>query len=145
MMSLVPPDAQQLSQLMSQATAPAFVLGAVAGFVSILLGRMTTVIDRIRSLNEIADDDTTRAQLKSDIPRLRQRAKLLNSAVHLALASGIFTSLLLVVGFLSAFLHLQHEYGAGALFLISIALLAGALFRFGQEVRIGLSESDHYR
>ena len=144
-MSLVPPDAQQLSQLMSQATAPAFVLGAVAGFVSILLGRMTAVIDRIRSLNEIADDDTTRAQLKSDIPRLRQRAKLLNSAVHLALASGIFTSLLLVVGFLSAFLHLQHEYGAGALFLISIALLAGALFRFGQEVRIGLSESDHYR
>ena len=43
MMSLVPPDAQQLSQLMSQATAPAFVLGAVAGFVSILLGRMTAV------------------------------------------------------------------------------------------------------
>ena len=141
----VPPDAEQISRLMLQATAPAFVLGAVAGFVSILLGRMTAVIDRIRSLNEIADDDTTRAQLKSDIPRLRQRAKLLNSAVHLALASGIFTSLLLVVGFLSAFLHLQHEYGAGALFLISIALLAGALFRFGQEVRIGLSESDHYR
>ena len=145
MTSVVPPDAQQLSQVMLQATAPAFVLGAVAGFVSILLGRMTTVIDRIRSLNEIADDDTTRAHLKSDIPRLRQRAKFLNSAVHLALASGICTSLLLVVGFLTAFLHLQHEYGAAVLFLISIALLAGVLFRFGQEVRIGLSEADHYR
>src|SRR5215813_147505 len=116
MMSLVPPDAQQLSQLMSQATAPAFVLGAVAGFVSILLGRMTAVIDRIRSLNEIADEDRTRARLKSDIPRLRQRAKLLNSAIQLALASGICTSLLLVVGFASAFLSLQHEYGAGVLF-----------------------------
>ena len=44
------PDVRQLSQVMSQATAPAFVLGAVAGFVSILLGRMTTVLDRIRSL-----------------------------------------------------------------------------------------------
>jgi hypothetical protein len=42
---------------MSQATALAFVLGAVAGFVSILLGRMTTVLDRIRSLNEIAVND----------------------------------------------------------------------------------------
>jgi len=142
---LSPPDAQQFSQVMSQATAPAFVLGAVAGFVSILLGRMTAVIDRIRSLNEIADEDTTRARLKSDIPRLRRRTKLLNSATHLALASGICTSLLLVVGFLTAFLHLQHEYGAAVLFLISIALLAGALFRFGQEVRIGLSEADHYR
>jgi len=144
-MSLVPPDAQQLSQVMSQATAPAFVLGAVAGFVSILLGRMTAVIDRIRTLNEIAHEDTTRARLKSDIPRLRQRAKLLNSAIQLALASGICTSLLLVVGFASAFLHLQHEYGAGILFLLALGLLAGALFRFGQEVRIGLSESDHYR
>ena len=142
---IVPPDAQQLSQVMSQATAPAFVLGAVAGFVSILLGRMTAVIDRIRSLNEIADEDTTRARLKSDIPRLRQRAKLLNSATQLALADGICTSLLLVVGFASAFLHLQHEYGAGFLFLLALGLMAVALFRFGQEVRIGLSESDHYR
>ena len=49
-MDLVP-DVQQLSQVMSQATAPAFVLGTVAGFVSILLGRMTTIVDRIRSLN----------------------------------------------------------------------------------------------
>ena len=49
------PDTGQLSQVMAQATAPAFILGAVAGFVSILLGRMTSVIDRIRSLNEIAD------------------------------------------------------------------------------------------
>ena len=143
-MDLVP-DVQQLSQLMSQATAPAFVLGAVAGVVSILLGRMTTVIDRIRSLNEIADSDTTRAHLKSDIPRLQRRAKLLNSVTHLELASGMCTSLLLVVGFGSAFLKVHHEYGAGLLFLLAVALPGGSLFRFGQEVRIGLSEADHYR
>ena len=109
------PDVGQLSQVMSQATAPAFVLGAVAGFVSILLGRMTTVLDRIRSLNEIAEDDRARAHLKSDIPRLQRRASLLNSAVRLALLSGMCTALLLVVGFASAFLKLQHEYGAAVL------------------------------
>jgi hypothetical protein len=139
------PDAGQLSQVMSQATAPAFVLGAVAAFVSVLLGRMTNVLDRIRSLNEIADDDTARAYLKSDIPRLRRRARLLNSATHLALTSGICTSLLLVVGFATAYLKVRHEYGAGVLFAVAISLLGGALFRFGQEVRMGLSESDHYR
>ena len=139
------PDTAQLSQVMAQATAPAFILGAVAGFVSILLGRMTGVIDRIRNLNEIADGDSVRARLKSDIPRLRRRAKLLNSATHLALVSGMCTSLLLVVGFASAFFRLQHEYGAGILFALAVALLGGALFRFSQEVRIGLSEGDHYR
>jgi Protein of unknown function (DUF2721) len=143
-MDLVP-DAQQLARVMSQATAPAFVLGAVAGFVSILLGRMTTILDRIRSLNEITDDDAARAFLKSDIPRLRRRAKLLNDATRLALASGMCTALLLVVGFLTAFLRLGHEYGAAVLFVIAVGLLAGALFKFTQEVRIGLSEADHHR
>ena len=47
----VVPDAGQLSQVMAQSTGPAFNLGAVAGFTSILLGRMTNVLDRIRSLN----------------------------------------------------------------------------------------------
>jgi hypothetical protein len=139
------PDTSQLSQVMVQATAPAFVLGAVAGFVSILLGRTTSVIDRIRSLNEIADGDTARAHLKSDIPRLRRRVKLLNSATRLALVSGMCTSVLLVVGFASAFFRPQHEYAAGILFALAVALLGGSLFRFSQEVRIGLSEVDHYR
>jgi hypothetical protein len=143
-MDLVP-DAGQLSQVMSQATGPAFVLGAVAAFIAVLLSRMTVVIDRIRSLNEIADNDTARAHLKSDIPRLRKRAKLLNSATHLALLSGICTSLLLVVGFVSAFFRLRHEYGAGFLFAAAIGLLGGSLFRFAQEVRMGLSEADHFR
>jgi hypothetical protein len=97
----VVPYTGQLSQVMSQATAPTFVLGAVAACVAVLLNRMTSVIERIRSLNEIADGDTARAHLKSDIPRLRQRAKLLNSATHLALLSGMCTALLLVVEFAS--------------------------------------------
>ena len=65
------PDAIQLSHVISEATAPAFVLGAVAGFVSILVGRLTSVIER-----DIADDEDSRAHLKSDLPRLRRRAGL---------------------------------------------------------------------
>jgi hypothetical protein len=53
--------------------------------------------------------------------------------------------LLLIVGFASAFFGLRHEYGAGVLFAVAVALLGGSLFRFGQEVRMGLNEADHYR
>ena len=139
------PDAGQLSHVMSQSTAPAFVLGAVAAFIAILLSRMTNVIDRIRSLNEIAADDAVRARLKSDIPRLRKRVRLLNSATYLALVSGMCTSLLMVVGFASAFFGFRHEYGAGLLFALAVGLLGGSIFRFGQEVKMGLSEADHYK
>jgi hypothetical protein len=139
------PDADQLSHAMSESTGPAFVLGAVAAFIAVLLGRMATVLDRIRSLNEIADNDSARAHLKSDIPRMRKRAKLLNSATHLALVSGMCTALLLVVGFASAFLRLRHEYGAGLLFAVAVCLLGTSLYKFAQEVRMGLNEADHYR
>jgi hypothetical protein len=139
------PTVVQLSHVISEATAPAFVLGAVAGFVSILLGQLTSVVERIRSLHDISDNDGSRAHLKLDIPRLRRRAALLNSATRLALASGICTSLLLVVAFGAALIGMQHAYGAAVLFVLAVALLGASLFKFGQEVAIGLSEADHYR
>jgi hypothetical protein len=97
------PDAVQLSHVISEATAPAFVLGAVAGFVSILVARLTSVVERIRHLNDIAEDEQSRAHLKSDLPRLRRRAGLLNNATRFALASGVCTTLSLAVGLSWAF------------------------------------------
>jgi len=63
----------------------------------------------------------------------------------MALASGFCTSLLLLVGFVSAFFRLQHIYGAAFLFTLAVGLLGGSLFRFAQEVITGLSEADHYQ
>jgi hypothetical protein len=51
----------------------------------------------------------------------------------------------LAVGFASAFLRLQHVYGAGTLFFVAVVLVGASLFRFGQEVKIGVNEADHYR
>lgn len=142
---VTPPTAEHIAQVMSQATAPAFVLGAVAGFSSVLLSRMTSLIERIRSLNEIADEDAARGHLKSDIARLRRRVELLRSAAQLALSSGVSVSLLLIIGFLCAFLDLQHEYGAGALFIVTLGLLGTSLFKLGREVRLALTEAELYR
>ena len=45
----------QLSQVIAHATAPSFLLGAVSGFVAVLMGRMNGIIERIRTLNAIPD------------------------------------------------------------------------------------------
>ena len=55
------PDLDHLTQVISHATAPAFLLGAVAGFLSILVTRLERTIDRHR---------VVRARLKD---RLRQK------------------------------------------------------------------------
>ena len=90
-------NVEQLSTIITHAVAPAFLLGAVAALVSILITRMTGITDRIRDLNQIADDDTARIWLRADIARLKRREKLLNQALQLAVASGICITFLLFV------------------------------------------------
>jgi hypothetical protein len=137
-------DLTQLAQVISHATAPAFLLGAVAGFVSILVTRMSGIIDRSRSLNMIADEDTPRTHLKSDIPRLKHRARLVNDAIYLAVGSGICTTVLVILAFASVFVGIRHELLVGVLFVVALALLGAALFTFAREVRIALNDLDHY-
>jgi hypothetical protein len=130
--------------MIAHAIAPAFLLGAVAALVSILVTRVTGVTDRIRNLNQITEDNIARLWLKDDIPRLKRREKLLTSAIWFAVTAGIFITILLLVGFVSAFLGLRHEPGAVALFLLSLCLLTASLFRFLQEIAISLSDADHH-
>ena len=137
-------DLDHLSQIISHATAPAFLLGAVAGFISILIARLNGIIDRVRNLNLIAEDESPRARLKADIPRLKRRASLLNTGIRFALASGICTTLLVVLAFGSGFAGLRHEPVTAALFMVSLGLLGAALFSFAREVWIGLDEFDHH-
>jgi hypothetical protein len=47
----------QLSQVIAQVTAPAFLLGAVAAFISVLIARMNRIVDRSQALNAITDDN----------------------------------------------------------------------------------------
>jgi hypothetical protein len=70
---------------------------------------------------------------------------LLRDAAHLALFSGMCVGLLLIVGFACAYLRLENLYGAAPVFVLGVALLVTALFKFSQEVRIGLSEVDRHR
>ncbi len=138
------PSVSQLSQVISQAIAPAFLLGALAAFISLLILRMNRVVDRSQSLNAIGDTDAARARLKADLPRLKQRAVLLNRAILYASISAIFATLLVLVAFVSAFFGIEHERGIAVLFIINLGFFATALINLARETRIALHEFDYY-
>ena len=137
------PDANQLTSIFSQALAPAFLLGAVAGFVSLLMRRLHGVVERLVSLTKIAGSGTPQADVIHEIPYLKRRAVLLNTAAYLALSAGIATTLLLV-SFAAAVFKLHHIYGGALLFALANGLLMVSLFKFAQEVRVELSEIRQY-
>jgi hypothetical protein len=138
------PSVGQLSQVITQAIAPAFLLGALAAFISLLIVRMNRVVDRSQALNAIGDGDPARSRLKADIPRLKQRAMLLNNAILFATVSAIFATLLVMLAFVSAFFNIEHERGVAALFVVTLGFFTAALINLARETRIALHEFDYY-
>jgi hypothetical protein len=140
----VTPSVSQLSQVISQAAAPAFLLGALAAFIAVLISRLNRIVDRTVVLNGIPDDDSVRTRLKADLPRLMRRAAMMNRAIFWAVVASIALTLLVIVAFVTAFLQLQHERGVALFFMISLGAFTVSLVDFAREVRIALSEYDHY-
>src|SRR3978361_234651 len=136
------PSVSQLSQVISQAAAPAFLLGALAAFIAVLITRLNRIVDRTIALNAIADDDVVKSRLKADLPRLLRRAQMINRAVFWAVISSIAITSLVIVAFISAFFQIQHERGVAVLFIVSLTAFTVALVDFAREVRIALSEYD---
>ncbi len=134
----------ELSKVISQATAPAFLLGAVAAFVSVLIGRLNRIVDRSNTLDAIEDSDPTKRQLKEAIPRLRRRAMLISRAIQYAVIAGISTTLLVIVAFVATALGLNQAYGAALLFVFALGFFAAALICLWLEVRIAVGGLDGF-
>src|SRR5215472_16602347 len=77
----ITPDATKLSEIFSHAIAPTFFLGAIAGFISLMASRLSAVMQRVQTLNAIAENDPARAHLKGDLARLKRRARNLNGRI----------------------------------------------------------------
>ena len=134
----------QLSQVISLAAAPGFILAALAAFTSLLIARQNRIVDRTIVLNGISDDDPVKSRLKADLPRLLRRAAMMNRAILWALISSIAITVLVVVAFASALLHIQHEVGVAILFIVALVAFTISLVEFAREVRIALNELDHH-
>lgn len=134
----------QLSNVISHVIAPSFLLGAVAGFISILCGRLAGVLDRLRFLNALDEEKTRSSNLKQDIPRLRRRAAVINNAIFFAVASGVVATILIILAFAFALIRTNHIWVMAVLFMISLLMLFFSLLLFSYEVHIGLSEFDHH-
>ena len=126
-------DIDQLSQAISHATAPAFLLGAVAGFLSILIARLERVADKMRALrsSDAALDPT--GEIAASFMR---RMELLSRAIYFAVLSALVTAALLIGAFLAALVGIGHGQLVAAMFVAALALLMAALVELTREMRV---------
>jgi hypothetical protein len=143
-MAVEPGSLDQLSQVISHAIAPAFLLGAVAAFISMLSSRIDVVLGRIRGLNAIPADDPDRAHLKQDIARLSRRLHLLHRALLFAVAAGVVTTVLMIVSFALAVLGFQHVWSVAILFIVALTLFCVSVVTVGLDGLIAVHKLDHF-
>ena len=138
------PSVGQLSHVIAQAMAPAFLLGAFAALIAIMVARLNRIIDKTVALNSISNEDTASSRLKAHIPLLARRAAMMQRAIFWAVISSIATTVLVIVAFVSAFLHVAHERGVALLFIAALGTFTVSLVDFAREIRMSLHELDHY-
>ena len=126
-------DIDQLSQAISHATAPAFMLGAVAGFLSILIARLERVADKNRALRTSDPNVDPTGELAAAFAR---RMELLNRAIYFAVLSALITAGLLIGAFLAALLGIGHGQIVAAMFAAALALLMASLVELTREMRV---------
>jgi hypothetical protein len=138
------PDVERLTRIFQQATAPTFLLGAVAGFVSLMYARLNHIVEQIHmiDLGELGDPDHPRVVAHREI--LRRRAGLLSKGILASLYGAICTTLVLAILFATEILGLRYALFAPTLFAIATIALGIGLVRFIQEARIGVKEAEEF-
>ena len=132
-------DIDHLSAAISHATAPAFMLGAVAGFLSVLIGRMERIVDRNRALQS-GDGDGIDPSLKDAITRsFARRMQLLSRAIYYAVLSALITAALLIGAFLAALFGFSHGGLMAVMFVVALALLVISLVELAREIRVHMA------
>lgn len=133
-------DIDQLSLAISHATAPAFMLGAVAGFLSILIARLERVADKIRALRSadaaVADPSGAIAASYS------RRMALLSRAIYFAVLSALITAAFLIGAFIAALEAVDHARMVAVMFAVSLGLLIAALVELTREIRVYMANMD---
>jgi hypothetical protein len=129
---------EELSRIISQAAAPAFLLAAMAAFVSVLIGRLNRVTDRDSAMIVTEDSGSPNALSKANDPGRRRREKLLGRALEYAVIAAIFITLLVIVAFASAAVGLNEIYGAALMFVLALSFFAASLICFWLEVRFAM-------
>lgn len=138
----VTPSISQLTSIIANVAAPAFLLGSVASFIAVLISRINRVVDRCRFIDGIAENDASQGRLRHSLPLLRRRAALLSRALYCAVLAAILTALIIVVAFVSAMLHLAYEYGVAILFVAAMLTFSASLVDLARETRLALSDRD---
>lgn len=129
-----------MARTIQLAIAPVFLLAGIGAFLNVIAGRLARVVDRARFLEGLHPDagKEERRRYVAELHTLEKRMTLASRSIYFGTASGLAVCLLVIVLFVGELIDYNLGDGIAVLFVVAIALLAGAMVLFLRETRIAL-------
>ncbi len=127
----------ELAHVIQLAVAPVFLLTALSTMLSVLINRLSRVVDRTRKLEAfILDNPARSSQPHSELFTLFRRTVLCNRAINLCTFTALLICTLIALLFISELMAFNATYAVAALFVVSMGTFIVALLSFLQEIRV---------
>ena len=129
-----------IASVIQLAVAPVFLLAGIGAFINAFSSRRARIVDRSRLLEErlTSASDTARATADREVRQLGRRARWIYLGITLGVTSALFICLLIITAFIEHFFALNLATAIGALFVLAMLALVGALLAFLREVFLAI-------
>lgn len=131
------PDTTAVSSLVHAiqlAVAPVFLLTGIATLISLLVSRLSRVIDRARLLEARHEPGEAGQRDRGELKSLEQRCRLTNKAITLAVISALMVCGTIASLFVGAFFGVGVVPVAAVFFVLALGALILALASFLREI-----------
>lgn len=134
-------NGSEMARTIQLAIAPVFLLAGIGAFLNVIAGRLARVVDRSRHLEELHGNAGGEELVRyvRELRTLEKRMSFAARAIYLGTASGLAVCLLVIVLFVGELIAFNLGDAIAVLFVVAIALLAGAMILFLRETRIAVS------
>ena len=134
-------NGSEMARTIQLAIAPVFLLAGIGAFLNVIAGRLARVVDRSRHLEELHGNAGGEELVRyvRELRTLEKRMSFAARAIYLGTASGLAVCLLVIVLFVGELIAFNLGDAIAVLFVVAIALLAGAMILFLRETRIAVA------
>ena len=134
------PVLSTVAETISTAIAPVFLLAGIGSFLNVLTGRLSRVIDRVRSLEDLHPTASAAARDRyvRELRLLDRRMRVLNRGLMLSVASAVAICVVVALLFVAELMHFPFGRYVAVLFIFAMAMLTLGFVAFMVEVRLSL-------
>lgn len=129
-------DVNSIAGVIQLAVAPVFLLAGISGFVNVLTGRLSRIVDRVRYLRSV-DTKLSKSEL-AELRMLGRRVRLVNLASSFCTFAAIMVCWLIVVLFVLYFLEIHAPFIIALMFVVTMLSLISGLLLFQAEIFLAI-------